>query len=253
MKRRIIAPLALAATMLFGFGCASTNDTMSDTTAMEGDVTMTETQEMAGTDTDLDEDVDVDADVDADIDTDMDTDADMSASISMDALSMENPVSVDEMFADIDDTEQYDVLELARMNPNLSTFVSLVEQSGLESDLSRLGKFTLLAPTNEAFSKVDHDKLETLLNADNKAVLKSVLQAHVLPNEVTSAQFQNNSQIQVGENSYIPVEVGVNNTNIRIGGAQVVKANVEASNGVIHVIDNVILPENAQNNSTIGY
>ena len=250
MKRKIIAPLALAATMLFSFGCASTNDTMSDTTAMEGDVTMTETQEMAGTDTDLDTNVDVDADVDADVDSDMDTD--MSASISMDALSMENPVSVDEMFADIDDTEQYDVLELARMNPNLSTFVSLVEQSGLESDLSRLGKFTLLAPTNEAFSKVPHDKLEALLNADNKAALKSVLQAHVLPNEVTSAQFQNNSQIQVGEDSYIPVEVGVNNTNIRIGGAQVVKANVEASNGVIHVIDNVILPENAQQNSTIG-
>lgn len=241
MKKRMIIPMALATTMLFGYGCASSDDTMQqDTTAMDDDMTMSETQTMAGEDPDavvVEETVVAAAPI----------------ATTTTTLSIENTGSVDDMFSKIDDTEQHDVLALAKMEPNLSTFVTLVEQSGIASDLERLESYTLLAPSNEAFSKIPQDKLESLLMPDNKALLMSVLQMHVLPSEVSSLQFQNNSQIQVGEDSYIPVEVGVNNTYVRVGGAQLVKTNIEASNGVIHVIDNVILPKDMQEDSTIGY
>lgn len=242
----MIIPMALAATMLFGFGCASSNDAMNDTTAMDDNMTMSETQTMAGTTSDMEG-----AD---DMRTDNMATSDMTATAtSAAALSMQNTGSIDDMFSDIDDTEQYDVLSLAKMDPNLSTFVALIEKSDLVSDLQRLDEYTLLAPTNEAFSKVPKEKLESLLKEENKAVLMSVLQMHVLPSEVSSLQFQNNSQIQVGEDSYIPVQVGVNNTDIRIGGAQIVKSNIEGSNGVIHVIDSVIFRENTQDTDAIGY
>ncbi|WP_276499170.1 fasciclin domain-containing protein [Pontibacter litorisediminis] len=242
MKKRIIVPMALAATMLFGFGCASSNDTMNnDTSAMDSDMSMSETQTMAGNEPDA---VVVEESVVA---------VQPIATISSTTLSMENTTPLDDMFENVDDTEQYDVMELAKMEPNLSTFVTLVEQSGLQSDLDRLDEYTVLAPTNEAFAKLPKDKLETLLMSENRAVLKSILQAHILPNEIASTQFENNSRIQVGEDSYIPVSVGVNNTNITVGGAQLVKTNIEASNGVIHVIDNVILPRNAQNDALLGF
>lgn len=241
MKRKLIAPIALAATMLLGFGCASTNDTMSDTTAMEGDVTMSETQTMAGEDPDamvIKESVVAVAPI---------------ATINVTTLALENPTELDEMFESVDDTEQYDALELAKTEPNLSTFVTLVEQSGFKADLDRLEEYTLLAPTNEAFAKLGREKLEALALSENRAILKTVLQAHVLPNEVASTQFESNTVIEVGENSHIPVEVGMNNTDIRIGGAQLVKTDIEASNGVIHVIDNVILPSDVRDNSAIGF
>lgn len=233
--------MALAATMLLGFGCASSNDAMNDTTAMDDDMTMSETQTMAGDDPDA---VVIEESVVA---------VTPIATLDVTTLSLEDPTEIDQMFESVDDTEQYDALELAKMEPNLSTFVTLVEQSGFKADLDRLDEFTLLAPTNEAFAKLGKDKLEALVLPDNQAILKSVLQAHVLPNKIASTQFENNSIIEVGENSHIPVEVGVNNTDIRIGGAHLVKSNIEASNGMIHVIDNVILPSDVQENSAIGF
>ncbi len=233
--------MALAATMLFGFGCASSNDATNDTTAMDDDMTMSETQTMAGDDP---ETVVVEESVVA---------VTPVATLDVTTLVMENTTEIDQMFESVEDTEQYDALELARMEPNLSTFVTLVEQSGINNDLDRLEEFTLLAPTNEAFAKLPKEKLEALVLSENQALLKAILQAHILPNEVSSLQFQNNTQIEVGEDSYLPVEVGVNNTNIRVGGAQLVKTNIEASNGMIHVIDSVILPKDAQDDSPIGY
>ncbi|MCX2739710.1 fasciclin domain-containing protein [Pontibacter anaerobius] len=243
MKKRTIIPMALAATMLFGFGCASSSDTMDDTTAMDSDMTMSETQTMAGNTEDADAVV-VEESVVA---------VAPVATLSTTSLSLENTVEIDNMFENIDDTEQYDVLELAKMEPNLSTFVTLMEQANLKSDLDRLEEYTLFAPTNEAFAKIPKEKLESLLLSENKAQLMRVLQAHVLPSEVSSMQFQNNSRIQMSEDSYIPVEVGVNNTNIRVGGAQVIRPNIEGSNGVIHVIDSVILPEDVQEGDNVGY
>ncbi|RIJ42922.1 fasciclin domain-containing protein [Pontibacter oryzae] len=235
MKKRTIFPVALAAAMLFG--CASSNDSMQDTTAMDDDMTMSETQTMAG-DTETTYDYDVVADP-----------SDTYKDIFSNTTDTED---YNDMFSTVDDTEQYDALTLARKSPNLSTFVTLIEKAELVDDLERVEKFTLFAPTNAAFAKIPKDKLEMLLMPDNKAKLMQVLQAHVLPTEVSSLQLKNNTRIQMSDDSYIPVESDMNGTNIRIGGAQVVRSNIEASNGMIHVIDSVIMPDDARESNLIG-
>lgn len=244
MKKRMMIPMALAASMMFG--CASSNDSMNDTTAMDDNMTMSETQTMAGTD-------------------DMATDRSMSATGNMGTSSNAmltyndiissggGTVDYNDMFSNISDTEQHDALALIKMDPNLSTFARLLEQAELEDDLQRIGEYTLFVPTNQAFAQLEQEKLQTLLMPENKAKLMQVLQAHVLPGEVSSLQLENNTRIQMSEDSYIPVSVGVNNTNITVGGAQLVRSNIEASNGTIHVIDGVILPENAREDDVTGY
>lgn len=234
MKKRTIFPVALAAAMLFG--CATSNDSMQDTTAMDDDMTMSETQTMAG-DTETTYDYDVVADP-----------SDTFTEIFSNTTDTED---YNDMFSDIDDTEQYDALTLAKKSPNLSTFVTLIEKAELVDDLERVEKFTLFAPTNAAFAKLPKEKLEMLLMPDNKAKLMQVLQAHVLPTEVSSLQLQNNTRIQMSNDSYIPVESGMNGTDIRIGGAQVVRSNIEASNGTIHVLDSVIMPDDVSEDSSL--
>jgi uncharacterized surface protein with fasciclin (FAS1) repeats len=152
-------------------------------------------------------------------------------------------VAADEMFKDIDNTEQYDVLALARTSPNLSTFVKLMEQAGMVDGLQRAENITLFAPTNEAFAKIPKDQLEMLLNPSNKAQLIKVLQVHILPNEVLSTQFKDNQELSLSDDRVIPVNVDAQSRNsISVGGARIVMPDVKASNGVIQVVDHVILP-----------
>ncbi|MBF9252103.1 fasciclin domain-containing protein [Pontibacter sp. 172403-2] len=164
------------------------------------------------------------------------------AVIPIASLSLENPVPVGEMFEDIDNTEQYDALTLIKKSPNLSTFATLVDLADMESDLERIDGFTLFAPTNEAFAKVPKEKLEMLLNPENKASLMRVIQAHVLPSKVPSMQFNTSQQIALSEDRHIPVDVSMGGTMVTIGGATIVKGDIEASDGIIHVVDGVIVP-----------
>ena len=222
-------PLAIMTFASFTmFGCAS-SDSTTDTTAM--DSSMSESATMAGSVEERDVDaVIVEEKVVVPV-----------ATLSVTALSMENTIEVDDMFEDIGDTEQYDVMSLARTSPNLSTFVKLVEQAGLEAGLQNLEKLTLFAPTNEAFAKMPKDKLESLLMPENKAMLSRMLQAHFLSSEVTALRLRDNDRIQITEDSYIAIEtpsVG----NVVVGGARLINSDIEASNGRIHVVDAVILP-----------
>ncbi len=210
------------------FGCASSDST--DTTAM--DSTMSESATMAGR---VDESEDVDAlIVEEKVVVPI-------ATLSVTALSMENTIEVDDMFEDIDDTEQYDVMSLARTSPNLSTFVKLVEQAELEEGIEHLEKVTLFAPTNEAFAKMPKAELESLLMPENKAMLSRMLQAHFLPSEVSSLRLADNDRIRISEDSYIPISTDAAGTSATVGGARLIKSDIEASNGRIHIIDNVIV------------
>jgi uncharacterized surface protein with fasciclin (FAS1) repeats len=163
------------------------------------------------------------------------------ATLAITALPMENTVEIDEMF-EMDDTEKHDVLSLIRTSPNLSTFVKLLEQADLVDDIQRVGEVTIFAPTNEAFAKVPREKLETLLMPENRAQLSRMLQAHILSSQVSTPVLQDNDRIEVSEETYIPINTDIGGTVLRVGGAQVVKGNIEASNGLIHVMNGVILP-----------
>ncbi|MGV3540581.1 MAG: fasciclin domain-containing protein [Rufibacter sp.] len=164
------------------------------------------------------------------------------ATVAVTALALENTMDVDDMFEDIGDTEQYTTWELAKTSPNLSTFVQLVQQAGLEDDLQRVENLTIFAPTNAAFAQMPREKLETLVRSDNTAALSSMLQAHFLTSDISSAVLEDNNRISVSDRSYITIDRGNRGEMTRIGGAQLVKTDIESSNGRIHVIDKVILP-----------
>lgn len=209
------------------FGCASSNDGMDDTTA--SDVTMSETQTMGGNADDA-EAVVVTKEVVVPI-----------AVIPVASLSLENTETIGDMFDNVKETENYSVLDLARQSPNLSSFVQLVEAAGLADDFKAGQNYTLFAPTNEAFSNLEKADLEMLLMPENKNKLAKILMVHILPNEVASSSFNESQRITLDNNRYIPISTQTGNE-VTVGGANVIVPDVEASNGVIHVVDNVIIP-----------
>ena len=214
MKQKLIMPAVIALALTFTlFSCASS----SQSTAMEDNTTsMSETQVMAGETEEMEE-------ADAAI-----------------VLSVENREPVEDMFDKVADTKQLDLIALAKTSPNLSTFAALAEAAGIPKALKTDQKYTIFAPTNEAFSSLSAAELNRLLLPENKADLIKVLQLHILPNEVTSARFTDNQRIKAGEDKFINVELNKDTRALRIGGATVVRPDVYASNGVLHVVDGLV-------------
>jgi uncharacterized surface protein with fasciclin (FAS1) repeats len=118
------------------------------------------------------------------------------------------------------------------------TLASLLQKAGLAGTLEGKGPFTVFAPTDAAFSKVPKATLASL--AKNKAKLRAVLLYHVVKGKVTAAQAMKLHSAKTLEGK--PVSIRVSGGKVIVGGATVVKANVLASNGVIHVINKVLIP-----------
>jgi len=133
-----------------------------------------------------------------------------------------------------------DIVDLAVGNENLSTLVAAVKAGGLVETLKGNGPFTVFAPTNEAFAALPAGTLEMLLKPENKDKLVAILTYHVVPGKVMSTDLSNGQKAKTvqGENVMVEISYG----NVKISGAKVVAADVKASNGVVHVIDKVILP-----------
>ena len=115
--------------------------------------------------------------------------------------------------------------------------MSAVQQAGLVETLKGEGPFTVFAPTNEAFAKIPADQLAALL-ADKEALTK-VLTYHVVPGKVMAADVVNLTSADTVEGQ--PIEINTS-SGVKVNGATVIATDIEASNGVIHVIDAVILP-----------
>lgn len=166
-------------------------------------------------------------------------------------------VQYDKMFNNVEETGEHDVLSLLRMEEDLSTFVQLIEQSGLDVSMESLGPVTILAPTNEAFQELSKEQYEKITDPENKVMLSKIIQAHIIPNKVYMAEFSEDQIIETSEGEEIPVETAgavspaVGPASVVIGGASIVKSDVEATNGIIHIVDNVIIPEETRD-STIG-
>lgn len=131
------------------------------------------------------------------------------------------------------------IVDIAASNESFSTLVQAVQAAGLVETLSSEGPFTVFAPTNEAFAALPPGTLEELLKPENQALLQQVLTYHVVAGAVES------SEIQPGEVATVegsPVTLDITNGMVMVNDATVVAADVQASNGVIHVIDRVILP-----------
>jgi uncharacterized surface protein with fasciclin (FAS1) repeats len=133
-----------------------------------------------------------------------------------------------------------DIVALAMEQDNLSTLVEAVKAAELVETLQSDGPFTVFAPTNEAFAALPEGTLESLLKPENKDKLVAVLTYHVVSGKVLSSDLSDGMQAATVEGSN--AEVMLKDGEAMIEGAKVVAADVEASNGVVHVIDAVILP-----------
>lgn len=131
------------------------------------------------------------------------------------------------------------ITQTAVATPQLSTLVSALQAAALTETLSGTGPFTVFAPVNAAFAALPADVLARLLETGNRAILSKVLTFHVVPGRLTAAQLQNGQSLTTVEGTVLPVTVA--NGVVTVGGARVTTANIEASNGIVHLIDGVML------------
>lgn len=147
---------------------------------------------------------------------------------------MENPN------ASSSDTSDQTVVEIAVANDDFSTLVAAVKAAGLAETLSGEGPFTIFAPTNEAFAKLPEGTVESLLEPENKEKLAAVLTYHVVAGRVMAADVTAGEVATVnGAKATVTIADGA----VQIDGATVVKTDIVGKNGVIHVIDAVIMPK----------
>ncbi|MBK9924911.1 MAG: fasciclin domain-containing protein [Anaerolineales bacterium] len=145
-----------------------------------------------------------------------------------------------------------DIVDTAVADERFSTLVAAVQAAGLVETLKGEGPFTVFAPTNDAFAKLPAGTLDELLKPENKQALTDILLYHVVSGKVMAADVTGltSATTVLGKDVAIKVDMG----NVYINDAQVVITDIETSNGVIHVIDSVLLPpaeEGAMTENTI--
>jgi transforming growth factor-beta-induced protein len=135
---------------------------------------------------------------------------------------------------------QKDIVDTAVAAGSFKTLAAALQAAGLVDTLKGKGPFTVFAPTDEAFAKLPAGTVEDLLKPENKAKLTAILTYHVVAGDVPASKVMTLKEVKTvnGEMATIRVDHGT----VMIDGAKVVKADIQASNGVIHVIDSVILP-----------
>ena len=131
------------------------------------------------------------------------------------------------------------IVDVAASNPAFSTLVTAVKAAGLVETLSGKGPFTVFAPTNEAFAALPKGTLEKLLKPENRDLLRKVLTYHVVSGNLKAKDLRS-SKVPTVEGNSVVLQVSKNG--VKVNNINVIKADVDASNGVIHVIDQVLLP-----------
>jgi uncharacterized surface protein with fasciclin (FAS1) repeats len=130
-----------------------------------------------------------------------------------------------------------DIVDTAVSAGSFNTLVTALKEAGLVDTLKGKGPFTVFAPTDEAFSKIPQDQLNALL-ADKEALTK-VLTYHVVPGKVMAEDVINLTSARTVQGQSLSIDAG---SGVRVDNARVLKTDIETSNGVIHVIDSVMLP-----------
>lgn len=133
-----------------------------------------------------------------------------------------------------------DIVDIAAANEDFSTLVAAVQAAELVETLKGEGPFTVFAPTNAAFAALPEGTVEDLLKPENREQLTAVLTYHVVPGKVMSADLAGQTlEVETVQGSTVAIDA---TDGVTVDGATVVQADIEADNGVIHVIDAVILP-----------
>ncbi|MBA6251107.1 MULTISPECIES: fasciclin domain-containing protein [unclassified Colwellia] len=134
-----------------------------------------------------------------------------------------------------------DIVDVAAANGSFNTLVAAVKAGGLVDTLKGKGPFTVFAPTDEAFAKLPAGTVEMLLKPENKDKLVSILTYHVVAGKVMSTDVVKVDSASTVQGQMLMVKV--DGGNVMINNAKVIMADVKASNGVIHVIDTVLMPK----------
>ena len=132
------------------------------------------------------------------------------------------------------------IVQIAAGNPDFSTLVAALKAADLVTVLEGDGPFTVFAPTNDAFAKLPEGTVEDLLKPENKDQLVAVLTYHVVAGKVTAKDAMKLSSAESVQGS--DIKISTKDGAVMVDNAQVIGADIDASNGVIHVIDSVILP-----------
>ncbi len=140
-----------------------------------------------------------------------------------------------------DDISKRNVVQVAMSSPDHTTLVEAVKAAGLVDALSNPGPFTVFAPTNAAFAKLPPGTVESLLKPENKAILSDILEYHTYVGVIRAHQMRDGQRLnQVNlKNVVLTVQDG----KVKVNGKANIIASLPASNGIVHVIDEVLLPE----------
>ena len=137
--------------------------------------------------------------------------------------------------------ESKDIVDVAAGAGKFNTLLAAAKAAGLVETLKGAGPFTVFAPNDDAFAKLPKGTVEDLLKPENKAKLAAILTYHVVPGKVMAADIKGKkSNVKTVQGSDLAVDA---TDGVKINDAKVVTADVAASNGVIHIIDSVVMPK----------
>ena len=132
------------------------------------------------------------------------------------------------------------IVDTAVTAGSFNTLIKAVQAAGLTATLEGPGPFTVFAPTDQAFAMLPAGTLESLLKPENKDKLRAILTYHVVAGEVDAAEVAKLTSVKTVEGASL--KIAANNGSVMVDNATVVKADIRTSNGIIHVIDAVMLP-----------
>lgn len=141
------------------------------------------------------------------------------------------------------EAEDNHVVDVVQANPSLKTLATVIDETNANEVLELQDPYTVFAPSNEAFAALPAETRQRLLQPENRQQLAQILFYHVVPGQVSADQLQS-GEVKTVEGASINVQVDQTANQVRVNDATVTQADIPASNGVVHIVDRVILPPN---------
>ncbi|MFQ4146624.1 fasciclin domain-containing protein [Chlorogloeopsis sp. ULAP02] len=138
-------------------------------------------------------------------------------------------------------TANKDIPDVIDDHPSLNTLEKLIDEADLEDKLDDTGPFTIFAPSDQAFAALPEATRQKLLQPQNREVLRQILTYHVVPGNLRANQLQSGDIKTLGVNP-LTIQVEQATNQVQVNNARVIQPDIPASNGVIHIIDQVLLP-----------
>jgi uncharacterized surface protein with fasciclin (FAS1) repeats len=158
--------------------------------------------------------------------------------------SLDSPIEDGEMSEPAAEAESGNLVEQASSSEQFQTLTQAIEAAGIEEMLAGEGPYTVFAPTDEAFAELPPETLEQLLLPENKEALAQLLSYHVIPGAITSSEIQS-GEVETLAGAPVFIEVSDEGM-VTVNNATVTQADIPASNGVIHAVDQIVLPPEVQ-------